>query len=322
MNQNGVKSFLDEVRRFMSREEYLFPYVWAQRQFRDDNYQMGSASLLEDLFFDTLGAFIMQTAPATNWERRTGKEPWDYCFNGLELSHKEAMSPLFTAVWQPGDGPSHNQPRYGTWDFPHPITFVYSPKRTKFELNLELPERPAQLVSSEQLNHWSVYAKPAATDLFVYGRRKGESLHIESSWTRAAWEESSIHDVRSKIDITHYLETDMFIIRATDSTFSTVLQHAVDIDAVTASCTTTDQESGIYVFAGAELERVPLESNNKAHFPSKQTVIAMMKSARADGRFVPMPLWPALFADVTPANLYRLQRAQYDNMYAARIRNQ
>ena len=56
-------------------EDYLFPYVWAQRQFRDDNYQMGSQALLEDMFFDTFGDYLQRYDPSARLERRAGREP-------------------------------------------------------------------------------------------------------------------------------------------------------------------------------------------------------------------------------------------------------
>ena len=67
----------------LERSDYLLPIAAGQRQFRQDNYNMASAALLEDLFFDALGMFVRENHPQVALERRTGKELWDYGVNGL-----------------------------------------------------------------------------------------------------------------------------------------------------------------------------------------------------------------------------------------------
>ena len=83
----------------------------------------------------------------------------------------------------------------------------------------------------------------------------------------------------------------------------------------------SDALPGIYLFDVEAVQNVPLESNNKAHYVSGEFVQGLMKDAAAKGLYIPLPLWPAVFADLTPPNLYQLQKERYDGLFRARRSN-
>lgn len=67
---DGIGRFMRMTVDMLWRDEFLFPYLWAQRQYRDHQYQMASAAQLEDLFFDILGACVRQHVPGEIFDRR------------------------------------------------------------------------------------------------------------------------------------------------------------------------------------------------------------------------------------------------------------
>ena len=79
--------------------------------------------------------------------------------------------------------------------------------------------------------------------------------------------------------------------------------------------------SGLYIFDFDTVQGIPMESNNKAHYPAGGTVASLMHTARNRGLFASMPLWPAAFADLTPPNLYQVHKERFDELFRARRRN-
>jgi len=75
---------------------------------------------------------------------------------------------------------------------------------------------------------------------------------------------------------------------------------------------------GVYVLPKASLVDVPMQSNNKAHFPSSDFVRTQMRNAANEDRFISVPMWPDIFADTTPPNLYQQMRQEYDELFRAR----
>ena len=126
-----IGRFLELVTEMLERSDYLLPVAAGQRQFRQDNYNMASSALLEDLFFDALGMFVRENHPRVTLERRTGKELWDYGVDGLLLSHKESVSKTISVWWTAGDRPGDSKayvpkPELQTFTADHPIVMVYS----------------------------------------------------------------------------------------------------------------------------------------------------------------------------------------------------
>jgi hypothetical protein len=309
----------------LAKDEFLFPYLWAQRQFRQDQYQMASAAQLEDLFFDTLGAYVNHYVPGEQFSRRQGSEPWDYTFAGLELSHKEGIMPGLTAVWQPGEGRGNRSVRYENWDFPHPVVFVYTPKSVSAGWAAQLRYEDGNLRRRKgkiwQVSHDSLSRSSLSEAPILFGRLKGSRLEVEQVFSRSTWDAFSVHDLRAMVGQPRRSDADFWIDRPGKTT------GIGDVDAdglMLPAQLELDKKPlmpGLYLFPADELSNVPLTSNNKAHFLSRDLVQQLMRNAEESGRFIQLPLWPMEFADVTPPNLYAQQRRRYDEFMAARSRN-
>lgn len=304
------------------RDEFLFPYLWAQRQYRDDQYQMASAAQLEDLFFDTLGTFVRQHVPGEVFDRRQGKEPWDYAFAGLQLSHKEGKTPSLTAIWQPGVGHGNKEPIHETWDFRHPVVFVYTPKTVKCSWNAEITIHGS--VSQElsgscmPVSHDSLALKSNADAMVLFATLDGRSLSVSQMWTRLEWEQLSVHDLRALVGNPRAPFADFWLDQTRKASgLGHLLRHDIELPVI-LHFEKQPLMPGLYLLTPQELSDLPLESNNKAHYIARKMLQPAMEVARSDGRFIPLPLWAMEFADVTPPNLYAQQRKRYDEFMAAR----
>lgn len=315
---------MERVSSMLELEEYLYPYVWAQRQFRDDNYQMGSQALLEDMFFDTFGDFIQRNDPRSTFERRTGKEPWDYKFNGAGFSHKEALSPGFTAVWQAGEGPGNKTPKYPTWTFLHPVVFSYSALSVRVPVATMLPLPSGKFAEFRShaitLTHSSLQRAGAANSTVVVGELIDGVLMVEDAWSRLEWDRFTVHDIRAIIGPGHLLTKGFWLI----GTPPGLQRRGADLSSLNSPFELAAGEvpplPGIYLFETSELRDVPLECNNKAHYLGTNLVRRLMASAARERRFVPLPMWPAVYADLTPPNLYQVQKERFDELFRARRR--
>lgn len=316
--------FVSQVRAMLGLEEYLFPYVWAQRQFRDDNYQMGSQALLEDMFFDTFGDYLQRHDAGSKLDRRTGKEPWDYKYSGVGFSHKEAVTPIFTAVWQAGGGPGNRTPVYKTWSFSHPVVFVYSKPVIRTPVSAELVSasgRPVALKGEAvTLSHQALQSPRLSDAVVLLGDMAEGRLTVDSVWSRAAWEAMTVHDMRNLLGGDRLLRSGLWLFKVP----ADLARRGFDVTSVPTPFVLdtgpVPAASGVYVFETASLKDVPLESNNKAHFLGTSLVQELMTDSATNGRFVPMPMWPAVYADLTPPNLYQVQKERYDDLFRARRR--
>lgn len=323
--EEHLRKFLDMAQDMLTRDEFLFPYLWAQRQFREDQYQMASAAQLEDLFFDTLGAYVNQYVPGEEFSRRQGSEPWDYMFAGEALSHKEGIQPGLTAVWQPGEGPGNRQVKYARWDFRHPVVFVYTPRSVSVRWTssggCEAGDASQFHGQIWHVSHGSLELPSLRTAPIFLGRLHGNTLEVLQGWDREEWTSLGVHELRAVVGQPRPLEVDFWLDKSGRVIDLLGASNSNPGEAVNLALESDPLMPGLYVFPPDELSDVPLASNNKAHFVPKEQVERLMRQAVASGRFVPLPMWPMEFADVTPPNLYAQQRRRYDEYMAARSRN-
>ena len=124
--------------------------------------------------------------------------------NDVGLSHKEAIHPLFTSVWQAGDGPSNKTRRYPKWDFAHAVVFVYSPTSVRLGLSGALPlpsgDQFALRAEAETLTHTTLSSRKYANAAVMLGRLKGATLEVDQWWHRSARDEMSVHEVRAALN--------------------------------------------------------------------------------------------------------------------------
>jgi hypothetical protein len=145
---------------------------------------------------------------------------------------------------------------------------------------------------------------------------------VLASWRREQWEALSVHDLRAIVGQPRPLNLDFWLDKAGRVTHLCEALPTWPSEPFLLGLDTQPLMPGLYVFPPAELANVPLSSNNKAHFVPKSEVERLMREAFAKDRFVPLPMWPMEFADVTPPNLYAQQRRRYDQFMAARTKSQ
>lgn len=308
----------------LMRPDFLLPLAAAQRQFRTDNYQMGSAALLEDLFFDALGTYLRENAPQEKFERRQGREPWDYEFFGEKFSHKENTSLTFTAFWEPGSrDPQTNRyvPRTPTYDFPHPIVLVFSGGATAFRYTCAALANRAGAPRSGRLlplGPMVVAGRPLPNGRLVLAERQDRGVLVHHLWAPDKWPDLDFLDLWPALGGGDLLAKDLWIDKTFQSKAGLFDQNGEQDPPIPLALIDAAWPSGVYLLEADTLQAAPLEANNKAHSVTTEFVGAAMKSATDAGLFVPMPLWFSIFADTTPPNLYSTQRREYEAIFAAR----
>jgi hypothetical protein len=129
-----------------SRQDYHFPIVAVQRQFRERYYGLSSAAMLEDLYLDAVAHFVLTHRPDSELKRPPrGEKGWDYAFNDLEISHKvsKAGPPDIAVLW---DATRTDLTHY-TYGSPISLTTGgYSPNVVRITApnNLGFKARPAE----------------------------------------------------------------------------------------------------------------------------------------------------------------------------------
>lgn len=302
-------ALLASLRDMLARPEYLLPLVFAQRQFRDRYYGLSSAALLEDLFHDALANYIRRFRPMVTFERpKRGQKGWDYKFEDLEISHKVGLKPQDIAVlWDATK-------RLKIWNAKYPIAFLcaaYQPVKGTMEFaGVEIPIKALTGSEDEVLkrNHalWLVHTSAAgrASVLWTTSTRGGNLSALApfaETWPVVA-------DAMSRGAAAN--EIDMF--RATRAKQARETWPSVG-DAVQLNF---DQLPGISLMRTADLQNVPVDSNNRAILIRAATVREKMDKARADGYFVPMPLWFRIYAGSRPPDLFLIQRTEFDAMFS------
>jgi hypothetical protein len=312
-----------------SIHEYWVPYVWAQRKFRNENYAMQSQGVLEDMFYDTLGHFLHKTTSDARFERRTGNESWDYRYHGIGFSHKEASGPRFTAIWQPGEGPGNATPKYATWTFAHHIVFSYFPPIIKTNLSWDGKSRSGKprhnAVTARAVSHAaiarSLKSRRATNTAVVICDTAGDTLTIQHVLPLGDWKNETLRTIQARIRSKAATSVSMWLVETPQSILNTGFHWAKDGPGLTVTLGQQPLMSGIYVLPTRELYEVPLQSNNKAHFPRTEFVRQQMAKAVVDDRFVLIPMWPEEFVATTAPNLYQQVRNEYDLLFSARERH-
>ena len=326
----GIGLFLTYVSNMLERADFLIPLVAGQRQFREDNYQMASAAQLEDLFHDALGMFLRENHPRVHLNRRSGNELWDYGVGGVRLSHKESQSTDFAVWWTGGDLVDGKYvPRRATWDYDHPIVFVYTAQQGS------LAWRVAEVASDDALLEGLTgtfsgslglrrirgSGMPRGAHALVLTTPTTErTMRVEKVWPAGTWEELDFHDMWPDLGGPGIAFRDLWLDRQPQNGRTGLGARAMQAEGLEIEFVDDPLLPGIYVFTFEELRGIPLVANNRAHSASPEFVQGLMRKARSEDRYVPLPLWFAHFADAAPPNLYGQQRAQFEALFAPRIR--
>ncbi|MDN7121479.1 hypothetical protein INN71_08760 [Nocardioides sp. ChNu-153] len=332
-----IGRFVDLVSEMLERSDYLLPLAAGQRQFRQDNYNMASAALLEDLFFDALGMFVRENHPAVALERRTGKEVWDYGVDGLRLSHKESLSANISVWWTAGDrlGSSRGyvpKPEYRTFTAEHPIVMVYSgcgaldwsasaDVLAAPRLSGEPEPRSGTLVGSLGCRAIAGREAPGACSLVLARQSDPGTLLVERVWRSDEWTSLGFHDLWPILGGPGIGERDLWLDREYAHGRAGLGPLAGVAQGAELALGPASLLPGIYVVPASAMVDVPMVANNRAHSFDPVAVRELLLGAKAEGFYTAFPAWFAHFAVSQPPNLYAKQREQYEALFAARRRD-
>lgn len=321
-----IGEFLDLVAEMFSRSDYLLPLAAGQRQFRQDNYQMASASQLEDLFFDAFGMYLRENHPRLSLRRRSGSEVWDYEFDGLELSHKETLSRGVSVWWTAGERTQSGQyvpvPDKRAYTSPCPIVLVHSGMEpVTYSTSVAGAAREGKLrgaLGGKAIRE----AKPSlGKHSVVHARWEDPSrLVVEQVIDADTWAGLGFFDLWPVLGGTDLQSRDLWL----DQRFSDRSRGLADVQRLAEGVVLHLDDhylpAGIYVLSTEQLTDAPMVANNRAHSVEPEFLAAAMRESLRAGTYRPFPLWFAWFASAPPPNLYVRQRGQYEELFAARQR--
>ena len=314
------RAFLHVVRKMFSEPDYLIPYVWAQEQFRGNNYQMSANSQLEHMFEDTLSTFIQHRARDCNLTTGDRADKADYRFNELELSHKEAKSltACLTFFWEPGTGEKHKVPIVETADFDHPVVLVYTPVKPRGQLtvpganesqtrkSLSIEVRPLSAISFKMASQGS----PQTRVVVGYFNENRSTFTIVKSWTKDKFEKvklpaalNLLHDKLSNSD---------FLLITPKQKEGQQLESLLETqDLCELEYRDLEPPSGTYLLPVEWLRGLPVESNNKAHYATKEATLDLVRKANESGLRVPLPFWPSYYLVPERTDLFEQMQVKY-----------
>lgn len=318
--------FLNTVRQMFSLPEFLIPYVWAEAQFRSNNYQMSANSQLEHMFTDTLSTFIRSTRSKCILTTGLRGNKDDYCFNDLDLSHKEAQNlrACLTFFWTAGQGDDFKDPLVDTSNFDHTIVLVYTPDPPLGHLALPV------LDSAKSQGVISAKARPLTPKSFdMPSHNKPETRVVAGNfndnrsiftalqvWTKDEFAEVTLSSVISLFR-DDFINSDLLLVTPTSKQMKQVrdlsgmqlrLDFAYKDDKV---------PSGIYLLPAQWLRNLPVESNNRAHYVSYEATLNLVNQAMESGLRIPMPYWPLHYLVPDRSDFFEQMRMKYTQVMRA-----
>lgn len=332
-----IGRFLELVTEMLERSDYLLPIAAGQRQFRQDNYNMASSALLEDLFFDALGMFVRENHPRVTLERRTGKELWDYGVDGLLLSHKESVSTTISVWWTAGDRTGDSKAyvpksEFRTFTAEHPIVMVYSgcaafdwtstsAVLATAQLGGEAEPRRGRILGSLGTRAIADKAAGSQASTLVLAHRVGSNrLAVEQVWRPEEWASLEFNDLWPTLGGPGIGERDLWLDRNYADGKMGLGQMARLAEGTELELAPDVLLPGIYVIPATAMKDVPMVANNRAHSFQADATRTLLLGAKDAGLYVGFPTWFAHFATSQPPNLYAKQREQYEALFAARRR--
>jgi hypothetical protein len=296
------------LKEMAARQDYHFPIVAAQRQFRERYYGLSSAAMLEDLFLDAVAHYVSTYRPELNLERPPrGEKGWDYSLDGFKVSHKVSKSgaPSIAVLW---DATRTDLTHY-TYSSPISLTIGgYSPSKIQIK------------TSSNHI----LKAKPIERDLEVTNGSSlilvrwdaGTNGEILFKWHAPA--DGLVQDVFGFRPI--WAEVARASVKTIPANFLELLlidrnsQHLSSGDIVEMG---NPCRPGTYLIPKESLKDVPVTTNNRAVLIDKKLISNLMDQALNSGLFIPMPTWFSAFAGDRPPDLYLAQKRNYDDFFSS-----
>jgi hypothetical protein len=298
------------LKEMASKQDYHFPIVAAQRQFRERYYGLSSAAMLEDLYLDAIAHFVSTHRPDSNLSRPPrGEKGWDYAFNDLRISHKVSKSgaPDIAVLW---DATRTDLTHY-TYGSPISLTTGgYSPSVIQLVMPNEgiVRARPIERDTHVKVN----------SSLVLVRWPEGEDGEILYRWQ--ATSEGLIKEVFGFRPI--WAEIARASTRGVSANHLELLLVTEEIDNVTVHSTVKllcRCRAGTFLIPRESLVEVPVKTNNRAVLIDKKLISNLMDSAVSQGLFVPMPIWFAAYAGDRPPDLYLAQKRNYDDAFSSTV---
>jgi hypothetical protein len=292
------------IRSMLADAAFCFPIAAAQVQYRDRYYGMSAASLLEDLFFDSLVYFTRQKMPGLVPQRPPrGEKGYDYEIGGQKISHKVGQRATeISVLWDATK-------KITRWSAAAPIIYhsfdANGRQRTLTDGTVSIKGKtitsPAQTIpdgSKILVVRW--HADGTAERLSTFDFTGEDSLRDISQFWKF-W--TLLGDGTRPAN-----EIELLVVNGIRAVKS-------GLDSVDRMTISSETRPGIYFLDPDLLKDVELTSNNRGQLIPAATVRKVMDSARASGRFVPLPTWFSLFSLAHPPSLYLAQKIQFDDMF-------
>ncbi len=293
------------IRSMLADPAFCFPIAAAQVQYRDRYYGMSAASLLEDLFFDSLVYFTRQKMPSLVPQRPPrGEKGYDYEISGQRISHKVGKRATPIAIlWDATR-------RIAKWSATAPIVYhsfdANGRKRTITDGTTSMVAKtitgPTQKIpggSTILIVRWHAdgTAERLSTVEFVSSEDLRGATQFWHLWTLLG-------------DGTHPAnEVELLAVNGKAAAKS-------GLDSASQLMVTSETRPGMYFFDADLLQNVDLIANNRGQLIPTATVETAMNEARASKRFAPLPTWFSLFSQDHPPSLYLAQKTQFDDMFS------
>lgn len=306
---------VNAIESMLSKPDFLFPFIAAQRQYRDHYYGLTAAALLEYYFIDMLSYYLSVHESGKKLETPShGQREWDYELDGIQVSHKvgekiSQISGLWDATWTPKDG---------LYSFGNPI--VYSiVNYTNLWGMLEIAGHNLHIASLSQCNRGLV--EPKQRVLIV--SRSGTKWKVLKDLVNIGEDRSHISDLISFKDIwqsnsrtlnEQANSIEMFVVKK--------LKMNENLPNLEGSEGAINFKflPGLYFLRKEQLQNIKVTKNNRSNVLVPTDVVKeKMQSAFNDGLFVYMPSWFSAYSVSRPPDLYLSQKKSYDDLFKTEL---
>ena len=304
----SLNDLAELLKDMASRQDYHFPIVAAQRQFRERYYGLSSAAMLEDLYLDAVTHFVSTYHPDSHLQRPPrGEKGWDYALDDLQISHKVSKSgaPDIAVLW---DATRTDLTHY-TYGSPISLTTggyspgtiqVIGPEQCVVKARSIERDRPIHVGSTLLLVRW-----PEVDDGEVLFRwdasRSGPAQDVFQF--RPIWAEVARASSRG--------------VPANHLELLVVNGGAPELVPRSTVRLVSPCRAGTFLIPGTSLVDIPVKTNNRAVLIDKKIVSGLLISAVSKGLFIPMPVWFAAYAGDRPPDLYLAQKRNYDDSFSS-----
>ena len=306
------KIVINSISKMLSNPDYLYPFVSAQRQYRDHYYGLTAAALLEYFFIDMFAYHLSMFDSKRDFKTPShGQREWDYKLDDVEISHKvgekiSAISGLWDATWTPKDG---------VYSFNTSIIYSivnYTDKWGKLTLN----DKVFDVTGLNQISGGLISPKQR---LLICKRIDSNNWVILEEIVNESNAEQSISNLVSFKDIWQKYQ------ELLNNSANTIEVFVLKNNLVTESLSSLKDLNveivfkflpGFYLLDKNSLQNIEVTSNNRSNvLMPVNTVKEKMAEAAVNGYFAYMPTLFSVFSVSKPPDLYLSQKKYYDDLH-------